>query len=90
MIYYDWNNEKNEQLKKERNISFERITTQIENGHLLDLVDHPNKVKYPNQRMYIVEYENYAYLVPFVQEGNRFFLKTIYRSRKATQKYLRY
>ena len=89
MKYYDWNSGKNEQLKKERNISFERITAQIENGHLLDLVDHPNKQKYPNQRMYIVEYKNYAYLVPFIEMGNKIFLKTIYPSRKATEKYLR-
>lgn len=89
MIYYDWNNEKNKRLKQERNISFERITTQIENGHLLDIVIHPIKEKYPNQSMYIVEYENYAYLIPFVKKGNKIFLKTIYPSRKATEKYLR-
>ncbi len=89
MIFYDWNNGKNEQLKKVRHISFEQITTQIETGYLLDIVEHPNQDKYPNQRMYIVEYENYAYLVPFVQKENRIFLKTIYPSRKATQKYLR-
>ena len=89
MIYYNWNNEKNDQLKQKRKVSFERITTQIENGKLLDIVDHPNKEKYPNQKMYIVEYENYAYLVPFVQEGDAIFLKTIIPNRKATKKYLR-
>jgi len=89
MTFYDWNNVKNEQLKKVRDISFEQITTQIETGYLLDIVEHPNADKYPNQRMYIVEYENYAYLVPFVQRENRIFLKTIYPSRKATKKYLR-
>ena len=89
MIYYDWNNAKNEQLKKKRGISFEQITTQIETGFLLDIVEHPDQEKYVNQRIYIVEYESYAYLVPFVQTENRIFLKTIYPSRKATKKYLR-
>ena len=89
MTYFNWNNEKNDQLKRRRNISFERIATQIENGKLLDIVDHPNKEQYPNQKMYIVEYENYAYLVPFVQEDNKIFLKTIIPNRKATNKYLR-
>ena len=89
MTYFDWNNEKNDQLKRKRNISFERISTQIENGKLLDIVDHPNKEQYPNQKMYIVEYENYAYLVPFVQEDNKIFLKTIIPNRIATKKYLR-
>jgi len=54
MVYYQWNKEKNEQLKQKRNISFERITTQIENGKLLDIVDHPNKENYPNQKMVFV------------------------------------
>jgi len=89
MTYFDWNNEKNDQLKRKRNISFERISTQIENGKLSDIVDHPNKEQYPNQKMYIVEYENYAYLVPFVQEDNKIFLKTIIPNRIATKKYLR-
>ncbi len=89
MTYFNWNNEKNHQLKRKRNISFERIATQIENGKLLDIVDHPNKEQYPNQKMYIVEYENYAYLVPFVQKDNKIFLKTIIPNRKATKKYLR-
>ncbi len=89
MIYFNWNNEKNDQLKRRRNISFERIVTQIENGKLLDIVDHPNKEQYPNQKMYIVEYENYAYLVPFIQKDNKIFLKTIIPNRKATKKYLR-
>ncbi len=89
MTYFNWNNEKNDLLKQKRNISFERIATQIENGKLLDIVDHPNKEQYPNQKMYIVEYENYAYLVPFVQADNKIFLKTIIPNRKATNKYLR-
>jgi hypothetical protein len=54
----------------------------------LDVVKHPNPAKYPKQRMFIVNIENYAYLVPFVENETEFFLKTIIPSRKATKKYI--
>jgi uncharacterized DUF497 family protein len=88
MKYFDWNEEKNEILKKTRNISFEVIVIQIEMGSLLDILEHPNKKKYKNQRIFVVEYENYVYLVPFIEEEDKIFLKTIITSRKATKQYL--
>jgi uncharacterized DUF497 family protein len=88
MKYFEWNEEKNEKLKSERNISFEIIVSQIELGHLLDIIEQPNKEKYANQNIYVVEYEKYAYLVPFVEDPDKVFLKTIIPSRKATKKYL--
>ncbi|MBU2506935.1 MAG: toxin [Bacteroidetes bacterium] len=88
MKYFEWNEEKNEKLKSERNISFEIIVSQIELGHLLDIVEQPNKEKYVNQNIYVVEYEKYAYLVPFVEDSDKVFLKTIIPSRKAAKKYL--
>lgn len=88
MKYFDWNEEKNENLKKERNISFEKIVSQIEVGNLLDIIEQPNKEKYRDQSIYVVEYENYAYLVPFVVDEEKIFLKTIIPIRKATKKYL--
>lgn len=89
MKYYDWNIDKNNELKEKRNISFEIIVVQIENGKILDILNHPNKEKYGNQQIYIIDVDNYAYLVPFVQEDDKIFLKTIIPSRKATKKYLR-
>ena len=88
MKYFDWNDEKNEILKKTRNISFEVIVIQIEMGSLLDILEHPNKQKYKNQKIFVVEYENYVYLVPFIEEEDKIFLKTIIPSRKATKQYL--
>ena len=88
MKYFEWNEEKNEKLKRERNISFEIIVSQIELGYLLDIVEQPNKEKYENQNIYVVEYEKCAYLVPFVEDADKVFLKTIIPSRKATKKYL--
>lgn len=89
MKYFDWNEEKNELLKKDRGISFELIISQIEMGNLLAIIEHPNIEKYKGQQIYVVEYENYAYLVPFVEEEERVFLKTIIPSRKATKKYIK-
>ena len=87
MKYYDWSEEKNEQLKIERGISFEEIQIAM-NGNLLDVIFHPNQKKYPGQRMYVVKIENYVYIVPFVEDEEKIFLKTIYPSRAATKKYL--
>ena len=83
---FNWNEEKNELLKSERGISFERIVVAIEEGHLLDVLEHPNKEKYQNQKILVVEIEDYAICVPFVEEPNGdFFLKTLFPSRKYTK-----
>ena len=88
MKYFDWSPTKNEQLKTERNVLFEDIVFAIEHGELLDIIEHPNKKKYPNQKIFIVKINNYVYLVPFVEDENIIFLKTIIPSRKMTLKYL--
>ncbi|MBC7213799.1 MAG: toxin [Burkholderiaceae bacterium] len=80
--------EKNEALTSERGNSFERIVVAIESGGLLDILAHPNQLKYPRQRVLVVSCDNYAYLVPFVEEEDYFFLKTLIPSRKATRDYL--
>ena len=89
MKYFTWSTEKNERLKARRQISFEETIFYIEAGQLLDIVEHPNPEKYHGQRIFSVNVNNYAYLVPFVESENEIFLKTIIPSRKATRKYLR-
>ena len=86
---FRWSHEKNEALKIERNISFEVITLAIEAEGLLDELRHPNTKKYPNQSVLVVAFDSYVYLVPYVEEQDYFFLKTIIPSRKATRDYLR-
>jgi uncharacterized DUF497 family protein len=85
---FRWNAEKNESLTSERGISFENIVVAIESGGLQDILAHPNQAKYPKQRILVVSCDNYAYLVPFVEEEEYFFLKTVIPSRKATRDYL--
>jgi uncharacterized DUF497 family protein len=89
MKYFSWNEEKNELLREEREISFEDVVFYIEQGFLLDVLEHPNQEKYKGQMIFVVEIENYAYLVPFIEDEREIFLKTIIPSRKATKKYLR-
>ena len=88
MKYFSWNNEKNQLLKAERNISFEEVVFHIEKKQVLDIVEHPNQEKYKGQKMFIININNYAYLVPFIESEEEIFLKTIIPSRKATKKYL--
>lgn len=88
MKSFRWSSEKNDVLRAERGISFESIVVAIESGGLLDVLAHPNQAKYPRQRVLVVACDDYAYLVPFVEEEGYFFLKTVIPSRKATCDYL--
>lgn len=85
---FRWSPEKNDLLKAERGVSFESIVVSIESGDLLDILAHPNPDKYPRQRVLVVAHDNYAYLVPYVEEDDYYFLKTVIPSRKATRDYL--
>ena len=85
---FRWNPEKNDALKADRGVSFETVVVAIESGGLIDILTHPNATKYPRQRVLVVASDNYVYLVPFVEEDDYFFLKTIIPSRKATRDYL--
>lgn len=89
MKYFDWSEQKNEQLKRERDIGFEDILVAIEAGDILDVISHPSLKKHPNQKIFVIEVYNYAYLVPFVEDDQKIFLKTIIPSRKATKHYIK-
>ncbi|MGA2299003.1 MAG: DUF4258 domain-containing protein [FCB group bacterium] len=88
MKYLDWNEEKNNILKRERNISFEEIELAIANGGLIETILHPNQDKYPGQKLFFVNINNYIYTVPFIEDKNKIFLKTIYPDRIATKIFL--
>jgi len=89
IVVFDCDDDKNEQLKTELGISFEQIVFLILNDRILDILEHPNKVKYGNQKLYVIDVDGYAYVVPFEDRKGVRFLKTILPSRKYTQKYLR-
>ncbi|MGI2030690.1 hypothetical protein, partial [Endozoicomonas acroporae] len=84
---FNWNCEKNAWLKAYRGISFEEIIFHIEMGGELAITHHLNQAKYPDQKISIVQVEDYVYLVPYVETEKEIFLKTIIPSRKATKQY---
>jgi uncharacterized DUF497 family protein len=86
-MIFDWNEEKNQQLIKERGISFEMVVAEIANNRIIDRYQHPNREKYPNQFIFIVELDGYLYCIPFIKQDDTIFLKTIFPSRKATKTY---
>ena len=88
MKRFNWKDEKNERLRLERSITFEEILFHVENGDLLDVLEHPTPERYPGQRILVVGVGDYACLVPYVEDDRELFLKTIIPSRKATKQYI--
>ena len=84
----NWNSTKNRQLIAERGISFEDVVFCMPQGRLLDDVEHPNSDKYPDQRIFVVNIDDYVHLVPYVENQKEIFLKTVIPSRRATKQYL--
>jgi len=86
---FRWSSDKNQQLLAQRSICFEAVVVAVETGGLLDVLAHPNPERYSGQRILVVEVNQYVYLVPYVEDDDHLFLKTIIPSRKATRDYLR-
>ena len=84
----NWNSIKNQQLISERGVSFEDVVFYLQQGALLDDIKHQNGNKYPDQRVFVININDYAYLVPYVENRKEIFLKTVIPSRKATKTYL--
>lgn len=89
-VTYNWSDEKNRQLKRTRGVSFEEIVLCIHEGKVVTVLEHPNRAKYPSQRLYLVHHNDYIYVVPFVEDkaAKEIVLKTIYPSRQFTRRYL--
>jgi len=83
----NWNSTKNQQLVSERGISFEDIVFYMQQGQLLDDIQHPNSIKNPEQRIFVVNVDNYVHLVPYIENQQEIFLKTVIPSRKVTKQY---
>lgn len=87
MFEFEWNDAKNTLLKEQRNVCFEDVLFAVEGNKILDIVKNSSE-NHATQYCLIVEISGYAYVVPFVKNGEKFFLKTIFPSRKETKKYL--
>ena len=89
MKYFSWDSTKNRALRAARGISLEEIVYHIERGDVPDILENPNQQRYAGQRVFVVNVQGCAYLVPFVESDAEVFLNTIIPSRKATKKYLK-
>lgn len=76
---------KNTWLRHERSIGFDEIIFMIEQGYEVEILPHINAKKYPHQYMFEIVVEDYVYIAPFVADGTKVFLKTLFPSRKATK-----
>jgi len=88
-MIFSWDKAKNHFIKKNRNIGFERIIVAIEEGDILDVLKHPDITKYHNQKIYMINIDSYAWVVPFRDEAGKRILITAYPSRKYTSLYTR-
>jgi hypothetical protein len=83
-----WDERKNSWLKQQRGVCFEQAAVCLASERVLDVTDHPNQVRYPGQKLAVIEINGYAYLVPYEHADGEIVLKTMIPSRKATQKYI--
>jgi uncharacterized DUF497 family protein len=88
MKVINWDPDKNKELIENRGISFEEVVFFLQQGALIDDIEHPNNDKYPNQRIFVLNMDDYVYLVPYIEGRKEIFLKTVIPSRKATKQYL--
>ena len=84
--YLEWNIVKDEWLKKNRKICFNEVVIALIEDGLLDTIDNPSK-NFPKQKVFVVKFNSYIYYIPFIEDDEKFFLKTIIPSRKALKKY---
>ena len=81
-----WDDEKNQKLQAERNISFDEISEIILRKEYLDILANSSR---PNQQIFVIKLNNYIYSVPFViDDQSNIILKTAYPSRKLSKKYM--
>jgi uncharacterized DUF497 family protein len=85
---YEWSEEKYALLREKHGIGFADCVSAVQAGKLLADLEHPNRERYPRQRIMIVMIDEYAWDVPYVRDGNSMFLKTLFPNRKHTARYL--
>jgi len=82
-----WDDDKNQKLQNERDISFEEISEIILRKEYLNILENPSRF---NQQIFVVKINNYIYSVPYIiDEQSNIILKTAFPSRKLHKKYMR-
>lgn len=86
---FKFSEEKDRVLRESRDFGFKDIIKEIKDGKIVKTIKNPNQKLYPNQKMYLVEFREHIAVVPFVEQTNYNFLKTVFISKKYTKKYLK-
>ena len=86
---FNWNNNKNEWLKKERGISFQEVVIGINEGKLVHRIEHPDQTRFSGQFIFLVRIQGYIWAIPYVYDKNKneYFLKTAYPSRRYNREF---
>lgn len=71
----------------DRKIDLQIVALMINEWDILDIRPSPN---YPNQKVYIIKYNDYTCAVPFVETEKEIFLKTVFPSRALHKIYSKY
>ena len=82
-----WDEEKNQLLIITRKLSFEMVLEKMINQEILAKRSHPDKKRYPHQFIFVIELSGYICYVPFVENNDEIFLKTIIPSRKLEKEF---
>ena len=77
-----WNEEKNSLLLEQYGVGFGDVVLAMRAGHIVTSKSHPNRDRYPNQSIMVLWINDYPYVVPYIEDENSVFLKTLYPSRK--------
>jgi len=71
----------------QRKLSFEMVLEKIEQQEILSRRAHPDREWYPDQYIFVLELHGYICYVPFVENEEEIFLKTIIPSRKLEKEF---
>ncbi len=75
-----WDEQKNQKLIRERNVSFEEVADKILWGEYIAILKHPER---ENQQLFVIALHGYIHVVPSViDEKDNIVLKTVFPSRK--------
>jgi uncharacterized DUF497 family protein len=81
-MVFDFDSAKNNLLFETRGVTFYQVIETISEKGVLLNIPHPKQDEYPHQWMFVVELNSYTYCVPYVIDGDTYFLKTIFPNRK--------
>lgn len=79
----EWNEEKNNLLRETRGVNFEMFIDDIKNRNYIVRRNE----NYPNQKKFIIFKNNYPYCIPYIEDEEKIFLKTIFPNRKLKKEF---